>query len=393
MLLHSPAGPSLHNADFCRGFHSKWGHENCIILRRARTAEFGPHLHSLSIRAAWGGAEHCHVNGRTIAVDDDNYLVLNHGRLYSTSICALLPVETLAICFRPELVQRTYGAMAASVEQALSVGDGVLELTAEFSENLQQHDQRVSPVLRYIKSHLLQGLQDEAWYEEQLILLLERMLADRERMLEHVDRLRLTRVATRREVYRRICLATDFLHTNYAEELSLDSIAKVACLSKYHFLRLFALVHGVTPLTYLQRKRTCVAVRLLQSTQLTMGEIAWRVGFAAGLTLLRQTRRWTGLTPTQIRAEGRHGERSVAFSERQLGARLVGPQAQRRSRLREQRSIGGCGDVGQHRDEVIAVTVSSTAKSSSCLLHRSDAGPGLLRHCEGIGCLCVRCVT
>ncbi len=305
MLLRSLPDLSSSDTQFRQWFQSKWGHENCIILGRTRSAEFGPHMHTLSIRAAWGGAEHCHVNGRTIAVDDDNYLILNHGRLYSTMIRALHPVETLAICFRPELVQRAYSAMAASVEQALLTDEAAGERAAAFTENLQPHDRIVSPVLRYIRAHVLQGLDDEAWYEEQLIFLLERMRARHERMLEHVDGLQLSRAATRREVHRRICLATDFLHTNYAQDLDLGALAKIAYLSKYHFLRLFQLVHGMTPWTYLQHKRTRVAVRLLRSTQLTISEVAAAVGFARDSTLVRQTRLLTGLTPMQIRAGSR----------------------------------------------------------------------------------------
>jgi AraC-like DNA-binding protein len=99
----------------------------------------------------------------------------------------------------------------------------------------------------------------------------------------------------------RIGLATDFMHTNYAGEVDLQTLAGMAHLSKYHFLRLFALVHGVTPHNYLQRKRVTVAARLLASTRQTMGEVARRVGFAEASTLVRQMRRWIGLTPNQIR--------------------------------------------------------------------------------------------
>src|SRR5262245_44377634 len=125
MLLRSPSDLHPGNAQVCDGFESKWGRENCIIWRRTRQADFGPFSHTLSIRAAWGGAEHCHVNGRTLAVDDENFLILNHGRNYSTSIRSVQPVESLAICFRPELAERTYGAMSACVEKALLQADTI----------------------------------------------------------------------------------------------------------------------------------------------------------------------------------------------------------------------------------------------------------------------------
>jgi AraC family transcriptional regulator len=160
----------------------------------------------------------------------------------------------------------------------------------------------VSPVLRFIRAHISRGVLDEAWYDEQLTFLLARMQCHHRQLSEQVDRIALIRPATRREVYRRISLATDFLHTHYAQDVDLTTLAKMAYLSKYHFLRLFSLVHGVTPRTYLQRKRISVAIRLLESTRMTMSEVAASVGFAEESTLVRQMRRWTQLTPRQVRA-------------------------------------------------------------------------------------------
>jgi AraC-like DNA-binding protein len=302
MLLRSLPDLAQSNVEFQNWFQSKWGRENCIVWGRTRQAEFGPCTHTLSIRAAWGGVEHCHVNGRTLAVDDDNFLILNHGQIYSTSIRSLQPVESLAICFKPELAEQVYGEVSASIEQALARGDAPGERTPDFMENLHPHENSVSPVLRFIRAHASSGVTDEAWYDEQLVFLLARMQCHHQRLLEQVDRIALIRPATRREVYRRVSLATDFLHTNYSQEVDLSTLAKMAYLSKYHFLRLFTLVHGITPRTYLQRKRISVAIRLLESTRMTMSEVSASVGFAEESTLVRQMRRWTQLTPRQVRA-------------------------------------------------------------------------------------------
>ncbi len=300
MLLRSlpdfAAAPELRPA-----FNSKWGRENCIISGRAKRARFGPCAHGLSIRAAWGGEERCQFDGRTVAVDDDSFLVLNNGRVCSTQIESAQAVESFAVYFGPALVERAYGAMTLSLEKALERGDTVVERSAEFMETLQPHDKLVSPVLRFIRLHVLRGLDDEAWYDEQLDFLLERMLAHRDGLFGRIDSLKLIRTTTRREIYRRVSLATDYLHSNYREQIDLDALGRAACLSKYHFLRLFTLVHGITPHQYLLRKRAKTALRLLQTTPLDVSEIASCVGFSQRHALLRQMRRWTGLSPREIR--------------------------------------------------------------------------------------------
>jgi AraC family transcriptional regulator len=301
MLLRTLPDLSETNAGFRQWFNAKWGRENCVIWGRSRRAAFGPCAHGLSVRAAWGGEERCAFDGRTVAVDDDSFLILNNGRVCATQIEAAQPVESFAIYFRPGLVERAYGAMTLSIDQALAQGSAMIERSAEFAESLQPHDKHVSPVLRYIKIHLLRGLDDEAWYEEQLHFLLERMLAHRDHLLRRIDELQLIRATTRREIHRRIGLATDFLHSNYARPMDLEALSNVACLSKFHFLRVFRLIHGITPHQYLQRKRTHAALRLLQTTRLNVEEIADRVGFTQRNTFERQLRRWTGQSPGQLR--------------------------------------------------------------------------------------------
>lgn len=301
MLLRALPNLASSTDEFREEFQSRWGRENCIIAGRALQADFGPCAHTLSIRAAWGGTEYCRVAGRTIGVDDDSFLILNHGRVYSTSIRAQQPVETFAISFRTGLAESVYGAVTASLAEALAKGDTLEDRPVEFAEHLQAHDRGVSPVLRYIRAHLLQGVADEAWYEEQLRFLLERMTEHRDQTIRRIEKLSFIRGSTRREIYRRIGFATDYLHTCYAQPLDLATLAGVACLSKYYFLRLFTAVHGMTPLVYLQHKRTAAAVRLLRTTRLTVSEVASRVGYAERSTLLRRIRRGMGLTAVEVR--------------------------------------------------------------------------------------------
>jgi len=281
-------------------FNSRWGRENCIIWGRAKRARFGPCAHGLSIRAVWGGEERCQFDGRTVAVDDDSFLILNPGQLCSTTIRANHAVESLTICFQPTLVSQVYCDADLPLEQALERG-GDLEHSADFIENLQAHDGTVSPILRFIRAHLWRGVVDEHWYEEQMVFLLERMRIHNRKVLQHIDQLALIRPATRREVYRRVSLATDYLLTHYVEGTDLSTLAGMAYLSKFHFLRLFRLIHGVTPREYLQRKRLDAALRLLATTQLSIKEVAAAVGFAYESTLLRHVRTRTNLTPRQIR--------------------------------------------------------------------------------------------
>jgi AraC family transcriptional regulator len=281
-LAETVAAPEL--------FKSRWGRESWIIWGRASRAAFGPCAHTLSIRAAWGGQERCQVDGRTIAVDDDNFLILNHGQIYSTRIDAPCGMESLAICFGPKLIEQLH----ARTDSTPFYPFGPQAARVSFLDNLHPHEQTISPILQRIRSELMRGLVDDAWFEEQLVELLARMQRHHAELLSRLDKLPLARPATRSNVYRRIALATDFVHTHYTRDINLEAIAKVAAFSKYHFVRLFTLVHGIPPHKYLQRKRAHAAIRLLQSSTLTTAEIVAAVGLREETTLRRHLQCWAG---------------------------------------------------------------------------------------------------
>ena len=235
--------------------------------------------------------------------------------MYSTSIRANHAVESLTVCFQPALVSAVCNDFDATAEQALDRGGNEPVGAPDFIEHLQPHDATVSPILKFIRAHLWRGVVDEHWYEEQMVFLLERMRIHHRKLLQHIDQLALIRPTTRREVHRRVSLATDFLLTHYVAGVDLGTLARMAYLSKFHFLRLFRLIHGVTPRQFLQRKRLDAALRLLSTTQLTIKEVAASVGFAYESTLLRHVRSRTLLTPRQIRSR-QSGELAFAIAAR-----------------------------------------------------------------------------
>ena len=75
--------------------------------------------------------------------------------------------------------------------------------------------------------------------------------------------------------------ARDHADRSYRQSLTLEEMAAVACLSKYHFLRLFKSTYGVTPMEYVSRRRIERAQDLLRATNLTVTEVCMAVGFSS----------------------------------------------------------------------------------------------------------------
>jgi len=288
------------NTHYRAWFYSHWGRENCLILGRSRQAEYNRFRQRLSIKMASGGRERYFIGSRTVAVDDDNYLILNEGQTYGSVIRCEREVESFSIFFRPGLIEEVWGAMGVGSEQVMERQGPAIARTPEFQEHLSPHDTTVTPILHFIRHHIRSGVDDEQWYEEQLQVLAARMLTQQRRARTQALSIRCVKPSTRAEIHRRIALAVEFIHSSYERDIGLDQMAAAACMSVYHFMRLFRQVHGMTPMEFLYRKRVRAAQRLFDMCELPVREIATRVGFNSRATFYRQWKRWgtaTGQKP------------------------------------------------------------------------------------------------
>jgi AraC family transcriptional regulator len=102
---------------------------------------------------------------------------------------------------------------------------------------------------------------------------------------------------------RAVVQALNFMHQNYAADVSLSDIAAVAHLSTYHLTRVFKKATGMTPHQYLVQVRVNSARALLTAGagNRSLAEIAAAVGFADQSHLTRHFKRILGVTPKQLR--------------------------------------------------------------------------------------------
>ncbi|QUS40299.1 helix-turn-helix domain-containing protein [Tardiphaga alba] len=96
-----------------------------------------------------------------------------------------------------------------------------------------------------------------------------------------------------------------YIATNVSDALSLDHLAETFGLSRRHVTRLFRDKTGMSIGDYHDRERITRARALLGTTDLPVGEIAWRVGLDSGSALARLMRRAAGLSPSDVRRMAR----------------------------------------------------------------------------------------
>ena len=103
------------------------------------------------------------------------------------------------------------------------------------------------------------------------------------------------------DVYKRIVAAKMYIDGNLQESIDLDSIAKQACFSRFHFHRLFAKIYRKTPHQYLTTQRVAAAQKLLSDNSITVKEISGMVGFESPSSFSILFKKGTGLAPHRYR--------------------------------------------------------------------------------------------
>jgi AraC-like DNA-binding protein len=103
------------------------------------------------------------------------------------------------------------------------------------------------------------------------------------------------------DIYRKIVDAKVFIDEHFDSPIDLDAMAGEACLSRYHFHRLFRRIYKRTPHQYLTFKRLNHAQRMLAAAHCTVGEVCMQVGFESIGSFSMLFKKEIGVAPGEYR--------------------------------------------------------------------------------------------
>jgi AraC family transcriptional regulator len=93
----------------------------------------------------------------------------------------------------------------------------------------------------------------------------------------------------------------DYVRAHLTEDVSVETLAELAELSRFHFCRVFKQTTGMTPLQFVTRERMLKAQRLIRETSRSLIEIALEVGYTSPSHFAQAFRRTVGMAPNEFR--------------------------------------------------------------------------------------------
>jgi AraC family transcriptional regulator len=254
----------------------------------------------LSVKSVVSGAATWQTSLGHHRVAPGELLVLNHGQRYAMRIDTATPTETFCLFFARGFVAEARRARMASTERLLDDPDPRAH-DVELVEAVTPMPS-LAPILQNMRALLRNGADADARHAvaSQFYDAAGALVDHADRVRRQLQRLSELRASTRHELFRRLHRARAAADESHAA-LTVDALARIACLSPHHFHRSFTRLFGRTPHRYAVDQRLGRAAALLRVGDLPVADVARALDFASVGSFSSLFRRRYGLPPAAWR--------------------------------------------------------------------------------------------
>ncbi|MEZ4961523.1 MAG: AraC family transcriptional regulator [Saprospiraceae bacterium] len=212
------------------------------------------------------GKELYQVDGKDYAAQENEYFIFHPKQSVRAAGKFEKSVEGICIFLSPA----TIGEVAKALTEPLEAS-----LEHPFNYTWQQHEFMVKTYglqentfgqyLAALRRRLLHPSKDQVvdWVAFYYELATEFLKAHRQ-IGQHLQAIPSARTLTKQEIYRRLSLAHCYILDKYAEPVTLEDLEQVAFFSKYHLVRLYRQIYGLTPHQHILQLRVERAKELLR---------------------------------------------------------------------------------------------------------------------------------
>jgi AraC family transcriptional regulator len=194
------------------------------------------------------------------------------------------PIEYAHVYIPPERLSR-------AAESIFDRDGGQVRLRSEVG----QHDPLLATLFHTLIETAQSGRRDGLFLDVMTEAFLAQLLRGHGNLDEGVRRRQLALAP------RRLSDVTDYVDLHLAEDITLDSLAAIGRLSRFHFTRAFARATGKTPHAFVMGRRLEQAKRMLRDTDLAISDIARACGFSGASHLSNRFVEAEGVRPGAFR--------------------------------------------------------------------------------------------
>lgn len=270
-----------------------------FVLQAKSNQFYWEGIGQLSIKTFSNGKAHYKTNKGFFAVEESRYLLLNEGS-YTISIDETKDVESFCVFFKDGFEAEVFQSLKETNDKLLSDPFKDSNSICFFDKTYHKNNTLSYQLATF--QQILPSLEiNSVGYEEQFHLLMQSILNEHFNAYREVESLSAIRTSTREELYRRICIAHDYIRAYYDKTIKLNDIARIACLSPNHLLRTYTQIYGKTPHQHISEFRISKAKRLLVDLDINMTDITFELGFQNPVSFSKMFKQHVGISPKEYR--------------------------------------------------------------------------------------------
>jgi AraC family transcriptional regulator len=275
---------------------------NEIISEMAYNACFTEISGRYAVHAVFSGEVDYTIEKRKLTLVPGSFIFLNDDTCYAHKIVSAEGVSRLSIAFDPEYIDDFECSLLESDSALLDQPQGLKKERPRLLESIYPLNGDIKYSLTHLSRHVDNGEDDQLLLGEYLNhCLLNYYDLYQSEITSRGASLNFLNGSTKTEILKRLCVAKDYMISNYNKNIRLEDIAEVACLSVNHLLRTFKQAYQQTPHQYLTKVRLRQAKYLLRNTDYPINEIVDIVGFECPSSFIRLFRNSFNVTPGKFR--------------------------------------------------------------------------------------------
>jgi AraC family transcriptional regulator len=252
----------------------------------------------LSLFTNLSGESAVEAGSKRTVIKPGFFTLTNPGEHYTLDINTKTSAETFNIHFGDYFAEQVLQSITKSLEAVLDGASSCTDERVYFHNRLQYRSDEVNALIYFLHHERPTSM----LLEEKLAELITVILHEQIKLNSSAQLIPAIRRSTREEIVRRLIDSCDYIYSNYARDISLDDLAHVACLSRFHFLRLFKIAFHKTPHQFINDVRVQRSKELLKRTDIDVRTISSTVGFTSSSSFSRMFFQQTGVYPTQYRS-------------------------------------------------------------------------------------------
>lgn len=260
----------------------------------------GSHTSRFTLRTINNGYQQYNIGGRERILKNDNFLVLNEGDVFENNLDQDNKAEGLIVAFNPNFIKYYIYYINHNTEQLL---DNPFEKTfgsLYFFNNSYNKTKELDRLLTQTMVDIKTGKKDPIYYQHIFLCILDELVQIENELHSRLGKIKALKKSTREELYIRLSNAKDYIDANLHEKLSLEKIARISCLSPFHFLRTFSDLYDTTPYQYILLERLKKANYYIHHTRKDIFNIMSESGFENKRTFQRAFQKSFGITAHEL---------------------------------------------------------------------------------------------